>query len=99
MFIRTAIAVFAAATIIETGAAFAQTAPQQNPPAVTAPAQGHHHRSRMALFRGLNLTADQKTKMKAIRSKYQAEMMSVLTPDQQQKVQQRLAAMRSRMRR
>lgn len=118
MFIRTSIAVLVAATIIEAGAAFAQSAPQQGPPAVTAPAQGHYHRDRMAIFRGLNLTADQTAKIKSIQKKYRAknanvtdrqalranrqaqraEIMSVLTPDQQQKLQQRLAAMRSHWR-
>ena len=117
MFIRTAIAVLSAATIIQTGTAMAQTAPQQGaPPAFTAPAQGHSHHKRMALFRGLNLSADQKAQIKGIRQKYHTqnrnvtdpqqrranmqaqrqEIMRVLTPDQQQKVQQRIAAMRSR---
>ncbi|MBV8424929.1 MAG: hypothetical protein JO349_07040 [Candidatus Eremiobacteraeota bacterium] len=116
MFIRTAIAALVAATVIESGAAFAQTAPQQVPPAVTAPAQGHKHRDRMAIFRGLNLSQDQVAKIQAIHKKFReknanvtdrtqrrasmqaqrAEIMSVLTPDQQQKFQQRLAAMRNR---
>lgn len=101
MFIRTAIAVLAAATIVETGAAFAQTAPQPVvPPAATAPATGHRHHHGMAIFRGLNLTPDQTAKIKSIREKHmlaqRQEIMSVLNPEQQQKFQQRIAAIRAR---
>ncbi|HLI94827.1 MAG TPA: Spy/CpxP family protein refolding chaperone [Candidatus Baltobacteraceae bacterium] len=109
MFIRTAIAVVVAATVIQTGAAFAQTAPQSAaPPAAT---QRHHH---SALFRGLNLSSDQKAQIKSIRQKYRAqnqsitdrnqrresmraqrqEIMAVLNPDQRAKFQQRLQTMR-----
>ncbi|MGA3037138.1 MAG: hypothetical protein ABSE64_06590 [Vulcanimicrobiaceae bacterium] len=114
VFIRTAIAVVVAATVIQTGAAFAQTAPQ---PAAAPPvaSQRHHH---SALFRGLNLSRDQKSQIKAIRQKYRAqnqavtdrtqrrdsmlaqrkEIMAVLNPDQRAKFQQRLQAMRQRHR-
>jgi Spy/CpxP family protein refolding chaperone len=110
VFIRTAIAVVVAATVIQTGAAFAQTAPQ---PAAAPPAasQRHHH---SALFRGLNLSPDQKSQIKSIRQKYRAqnqsvtdrtqrrasmvaqrkEIMAVLNPDQRAKFQQRLQTMR-----
>ena len=82
MFIRTAIAVLAAATVIQSGAALAQTAPQPaGPPAVSAPAQHHHHK-RSALFRGLNLSADQKAQIKSIREKYQAQNSNVTDPQQ-----------------
>ncbi len=111
MFIRTAIAVAVAAAVIQTGAAFAQTAPQ--PAAPPAATQRHHH---SALFRGLNLSADQKTRIKSIRQKYRAqnqsitdrsqrresmkaqrqEIMAVLNPDQRAKFQQRLQTMRQR---
>ena len=112
MFIRTALAVVVAATVIQTGAAFAQTAPQPAPPAAS---QRHHH---SALFRGLNLSPDQRAKIKAIRQKYhngnqamtdrsqrresmraqRAEIMAVLNPDQRAKLQQRLHALRQRHR-
>jgi len=97
VFIRTAIAVLVAATVIQAGTALAQTAPQPAaPPAVSAPAQGHYHHRRSALFRGLNLSADQKAQIKSIREKYQAEIMRVLTPEQRHTVEQRVAAMRNR---
>ena len=116
MFIRTVLAVLATAVIIETGTAVAQTAPAQVPqpggPAVT------RHHDRGAMFRDLNLTPDQTTKIKAIRERYHAknqnitdpqqrhanmkaqrdEIMAVLTPDQRQKFQQRIAQMRDRWR-
>ncbi len=112
MFIRTAIAVIVAATVIQTGAAFAQSAPQ---PAAAPPAaaQRHHHN---ALFRGLNLSPNQKAQIKSIRQKYRAqnqtitdrnqrresmhaqrqEIMAVLNSDQRAKFQQRLQTMRQR---
>ena len=112
MFIRTAVAVLVAATVIGTGTAFAQTAPQ--PAAPPAASQRHHHHA--SLFKGLNLTSDQKAKIKAIREKYHAqnqgvadrsqrhasmraqrdEIMAVLNPDQRAKFQQRLQMMRQR---
>lgn|GEM_PF-6150163 len=108
MFIRTAMAVLVAATVIQTGTAIAQTAPQSAAP--PAAAQRHH----MRLFHGLNLSQDQKTKIKAIRQKYRAqnqsitdrtqrsesmraqrqEIMAVLNPDQRAKFQARLATLR-----
>jgi Spy/CpxP family protein refolding chaperone len=111
VFIRTAIAVIVAATVIQTGAAFAQTAPQAAAP--PAAAQRHHH---SALFRGLNLTSNQKSQIKSIRQKYRAqnqtitdrtqrresmraqrqEIMAVLNPDQRAKFQQRLQTLRQR---
>jgi len=111
VFIRTAIAVLVAATVIQTGAAFAQTAPQ--PAAPVAATQRHHHSS---LFRGLNLSSDQKAQIKSIRQKYRAqnkditdrnqrresmraqrkEIMAVLNPDQRAKFQQRLQTLRER---
>ena len=110
MFIRTAIAVLVAATVIQTGAAFAQTAPQPAAP----PAAAQRHNNHGALFRGLNLTTDQKAQIKSIHEKYRAqnqgvadrnqrvantsaerkEIMAVLNPDQRVKFQQRLQAMR-----
>ena len=73
MFIRTAIAVFVAATIIEAGTAFAQTAPAPPaPPAAGAPAAGHH-RGFARLLRDLNLTPDQQAKIDAIQAKYRAQ--------------------------
>lgn len=113
MFIRTAIAVLVAAAVIQTGAAFAQTAPQPAPP--PAAAQRHHHSS---LFKGLNLTSGQKARIKAIHQKYRAqnqgvadrsqrrasmhaqrqEIMAVLNPDQRAKFQQRLQTLRERHR-
>jgi Spy/CpxP family protein refolding chaperone len=108
VFIRTAIAVLVAATVIQTGTAIAQTAPQ--PAAPPAAAQRHHSH----IFRGLNLSQDQKAKIKSIRQKYHAqnqsitdrtqrresmraqrqEIMAVLNPDQRTKYQARLASLR-----
>ena len=114
MFIRTAIAMALTAAVIQTGAAFAQTAPQ---PAAPPPAAAKHHHH-FAIFRGLNLTSDQKVKIKAIREKYRGqnqavtdrnqrrasmhaqrqEIMAVLNPDQRAKLQQRLQMLRQRHR-
>jgi len=113
VFIRTAIAVLVAASVIQTGSAFAQTAPQP-----AAPPAAHQHRHHFALFRGLNLSSDQKAQIKSIHQKYRAqnqtisdrnqrranmraerqEVMAVLNPDQRAKLQQRLQMMRQRHR-
>ena len=118
MFIRTAIAVVAAALIIKAGTAFAQVpaAPPAAPPAAGAPVEGHRHAGFARLLQGLNLTPAQTAKIEAIRAKYRQqnqdvtdptqrhanmkaqrdEIMAVLTPQQQQQLQQKIAAMRER---
>ena len=89
MFVRTSIAVLAAALIIQTGAAFAQPAPQPPPGAPPAagapPAPGGHreHRGGMShLFSSLNLTDAQKAKVQAISQKYRQQNQNVTDPQQ-----------------
>jgi Spy/CpxP family protein refolding chaperone len=79
VFVRTAIAVLVAATIIKAGAAFAQTSPAQGAPQPSgAPTAGWHHRHHpMAIFRGLNLTGDQTAKIRAIQERYRDKNKNV----------------------
>jgi len=79
VFIRTAIAVIVAATVIQTGAAFAQTAPQ---PAAAPPAAAQRHHHHNALFRGLNLSSNQKAQIKSIRQKYHAQNQTITDRNQ-----------------
>src|SRR5579885_3389995 len=100
VFVRTLTAVALAATVVYSGTAFAQaqTVPA-NPPAAAAPT-AQHHRGEMRLFDGLGLTADQTAQIHAIQEKYREQqrrdIMAVLTPDQQQKLRAKFAAMRER---
>jgi Spy/CpxP family protein refolding chaperone len=98
--IRTALAVLVAATVTQTGAAFAQSVPQGGPPAMAPVRAQYHHGG--GLYRGLNLSPDQRAQIKSIRAKHmraqRQEIMSVLTPDQRQQVQQRIAARRAQRR-
>lgn len=100
VFVRTLVAVALAATVVNCGTALAQaqTVPA-NPPAAAATAT-QHHRGEMRLFDDLGLTADQTAQIHAIQKKYRQQqrrdIMAVLTPDQQQKLRAKLAAMRAR---
>jgi Spy/CpxP family protein refolding chaperone len=102
MFFRTLAAVALAGTVVVSGTAFAQaqTVPA-NPSAAVAPAP-HHQRGEMRMFDGLGLTPDQTAKIQAIQKKYRQErrheIMAVLTPEQQQRLRAKLAAMRARQR-
>jgi Spy/CpxP family protein refolding chaperone len=84
VFIRTVIAVGAAAIIIGAGVAVAQQAPPPaGPAAVGAPAGEHHRGGGFArLLKSLNLSADQKTKIEAIQAKYRQQNANVTDPEQ-----------------
>ena len=100
VFVRTLTAIALAFTVVNSGTALAQvqTVPA-NPPAAAAPAT-QYQRGEMRLFDGLGLTADQTSQIHAIQKKYREQqrrdIMAVLTPDQQQKLRAKLAAMRAR---
>jgi len=83
LFVRTTLAVVAAALIATAGTALAQTQPA--PPAAGAPAvPGARHQGMKHLLSTLNLSADQQAKIDAISAKYRQQNQNVTDPAQRQ---------------
>ncbi len=86
----------AAAALLLPAAAFGQQAPAVNDPAPAAtqqPSHGRHHGGYMRMFRGLNLSDQQKAQMKQIMQQYRQAHPRGSAPDPQARKQMRTQLM------